>query len=203
MNVPVTGIMHAGPRLANKEERRRQNAVGRAQQSGGGLRCRIEVSNSPPLQIPTGPGAAAFPAWLLKGIPWGRAPAEVRNHREMRARNPGSRKTACNPSRGSRRARFRGPPPAPGSGFRETSPAPMTAPRTDSRARRSGFGSTAGAAVPGLISACRAWTTAMGRWRGRPGPKKRGMTSVCAVEGVAQGRLPPRRFTRDSCRYRA
>lgn len=37
----------------------------------------------------------------------------------------------------------------------------------------------------------------------RSGPKNGGTTIACAVGGAARGRIPPRRFVRDSCRYRA
>lgn len=57
-------------------------------------------------------------------------------------------------------------------------------------------------AVSGLISAFPAPVTPVGRRRARPGLKNRETTMDCADIEVAQDRIPPRRFTRDSCRYR-
>ena len=57
--------------------------------------------------------------------------------------------------------------------------------------------------VSDLISACRVPVTAVRCLSGRSGPKNLGKTMVCNVAAAAQGWVPPCRFVRDSCYYRA
>lgn len=58
-------------------------------------------------------------------------------------------------------------------------------------------------AVSGLISACPAPVTPVGRWRACPGLKKRVRTTAYAGVETASDLVPPGHFMRDSCHYRA
>ena len=198
MNVPATRIIPAGPGSLSWRS-------GEGRMRAGG-------------QVATGGDGQGLPMATIANSNWTRGaalpldcavhPLQTRRCRETEnratnAQGVASGKPERHPGRGSRRIRFRAPPPDPGSGFRDTALAPMTAPRTGSRARRSRSRSAAGAPVPRLISACRTWTTPIRRWRGRSEPKTPEKSMVCAVTGPVQGRYPPPSFTLDSCCYRA
>ena len=58
-------------------------------------------------------------------------------------------------------------------------------------------------AAPGLLSACRAPATPVGRRSECPGPKTHVKTTGYAVTRATQGEVPPFAFTLDNCRYRA
>ena len=134
-------------------------------------------------------------------------------HRAMNAHRVASRTPERSPGRGTRRlapfpgrtrrARFRDPPLAAGSGLREPIPTPTTVPRKAVRARRPSFRSAANDSILGALPACRGRTTPVGQSSGRPGPKNHGTTVVCGVSEAVQGGIRACRLAPDNCCYRA